>query len=135
MRSHRGDLRLSNPDWNEYELLRAIRWLRAMLAADTDVTRLKRVQTVLDAVAEGTAGAFGDECFPRDGAPLRARARGRPRIHHRVRRRAGVAAYRYPFTWVTVRELWAAMDTTDADSGQTRRDESGRAGATTRAQR
>jgi hypothetical protein len=31
MRSHRGDLRLSNPDWNEYELLGAIRWLRAML--------------------------------------------------------------------------------------------------------
>jgi hypothetical protein len=30
MRSHRGDLRLSNPDWNEYELLGAIRWLRAM---------------------------------------------------------------------------------------------------------
>ena len=42
-----------------------------------------------------------------------------------------VAAYRYPFTWVTVRELWAAMDTIDADSGQTRgfllvrRDETG----------
>ena len=33
MRSHRGDLRLSNPDWNEYELLGGIRWLRAMLAA------------------------------------------------------------------------------------------------------
>jgi hypothetical protein len=33
MRSHRGDLRLSNPDWNEYELLAGIRWLRAMLAA------------------------------------------------------------------------------------------------------
>ena len=30
---------------------------------DTDVTRLKRVQTVLDAVAEGTSGAFGDEFF------------------------------------------------------------------------
>ena len=33
MRSHRGDLRLSDPDWNEYEPLGAIRWLRAMLAA------------------------------------------------------------------------------------------------------
>ena len=33
MRSHRGDLRLSNPDWTEYELLGGIRWLRAMLAA------------------------------------------------------------------------------------------------------
>ena len=33
MRSHRGELRLSNPDWNDYELLGAIRWLRAMLAA------------------------------------------------------------------------------------------------------
>jgi hypothetical protein len=31
-----------------------------------------------------------------------------------------VAAYRYPFTWVPLRELWAAMDTVDADSGQTR---------------
>jgi hypothetical protein len=31
-----------------------------------------------------------------------------------------VASYRYPFTWVTVRELWAAMDTVDTDSGQTR---------------
>ena len=31
-----------------------------------------------------------------------------------------VAAHRYPFTWVTVRELWAAMDTIDTDSGQTR---------------
>jgi hypothetical protein len=33
MRSHRDDLRLSNPDWNEYEVLGDIRWLRAMLAA------------------------------------------------------------------------------------------------------
>jgi hypothetical protein len=33
MRSYRGDLRLSNPDWNEAELLGGIRWLRAMLAA------------------------------------------------------------------------------------------------------
>jgi len=34
-----------------------------MVGLDTDVTRLKRVQTVLDAVAEGTAGAFGDDFF------------------------------------------------------------------------
>ena len=34
-----------------------------MVGLDTDVTRLKRVQTVLDAVAEGTSGAFGDEFF------------------------------------------------------------------------
>ena len=34
-----------------------------LVGLDTDVTRLKRVQTVLDAVAEGTAGAFGDEFF------------------------------------------------------------------------
>jgi PAS domain S-box-containing protein len=34
-----------------------------MVGLDTDVTRLKRVQTVLDAVADGTAGAFGDEFF------------------------------------------------------------------------
>jgi PAS domain S-box-containing protein len=34
-----------------------------LVGLDTDVTRLKRVQTVLDAVAEGTSGAFGDEFF------------------------------------------------------------------------
>jgi PAS domain S-box-containing protein len=34
-----------------------------LVGIDTDVTRLKRVQTVLDAVAEGTAGAFGEEFF------------------------------------------------------------------------
>jgi hypothetical protein len=33
LRSQRRDLRLSNPDWNEYELPGGIRWLRAMLAA------------------------------------------------------------------------------------------------------
>jgi PAS domain S-box-containing protein len=35
-----------------------------LVGLDTDVTRLKRVQTVLDAVAEGTAGAFGKDFFP-----------------------------------------------------------------------
>jgi PAS domain S-box-containing protein len=34
-----------------------------MVGVDTDVTRLKRVQTVLDAVAEGTSGAYGDDFF------------------------------------------------------------------------
>src|SRR3982751_523228 len=34
-----------------------------LVGLDTDVTRLKRVQTVLDAVAEGTSGAYGDEFF------------------------------------------------------------------------
>jgi len=34
-----------------------------LVGLDTDVTRLKRVQTVLDAVAEGTAGAFGEDFF------------------------------------------------------------------------
>jgi PAS domain S-box-containing protein len=34
-----------------------------MVGLDTDVTRLKRVQTVLDAVVEGTAGAHGDAFF------------------------------------------------------------------------
>jgi PAS domain S-box-containing protein len=34
-----------------------------MVGLDTDVTRLKRVQTVLDAIAEGTAGAFGSDFF------------------------------------------------------------------------
>jgi len=34
-----------------------------LVGLDTDVTRLKRVQTVLDAVAEGTSGAFGPAFF------------------------------------------------------------------------
>jgi PAS domain S-box-containing protein len=34
-----------------------------VIGLDTDVTRLRRVQTVLDAVAEGTAGAFGERFF------------------------------------------------------------------------
>jgi PAS domain S-box-containing protein len=34
-----------------------------MIGLDTDVTQLKRVQTVLDAVAEGTSGAHGDRFF------------------------------------------------------------------------
>ena len=34
-----------------------------MVGLDTDVTRLRRVQTVLDAVADGTAGAFGEHFF------------------------------------------------------------------------
>jgi len=34
-----------------------------LVGVDTDVTRLKRVQTVLDEVAEGTATAFGDRFF------------------------------------------------------------------------
>lgn len=34
-----------------------------MLGLDTDVTRLRRVQTVLDAVAAGTSGAFGERFF------------------------------------------------------------------------
>ena len=34
-----------------------------MIGSDTDVTRLKRVQAVLDAVADGTAGHFGADFF------------------------------------------------------------------------
>jgi PAS domain S-box-containing protein len=34
-----------------------------LVGLDTDVTRLKRVQTVLDAVTEGTSGAFGAAFF------------------------------------------------------------------------
>jgi PAS domain S-box-containing protein len=34
-----------------------------MVGLDTDVTRLKRMETVLDAVASGTAGAFGERFF------------------------------------------------------------------------
>ena len=35
-----------------------------MVGLDTDVTRLKRVLTVLDAVADGTAGTLGEKFFP-----------------------------------------------------------------------
>jgi PAS domain S-box-containing protein len=35
-----------------------------LVGLDTDVTKLKRVQAVLDAVAEGTTGAFGKDFFP-----------------------------------------------------------------------
>lgn len=34
-----------------------------VIGLDTDITRVKRVQAVLDAVADGTAGAFGDRFF------------------------------------------------------------------------
>jgi PAS domain S-box-containing protein len=34
-----------------------------MVGVDTDVTRLRRVQTVLDAVADGTAGAYGERFY------------------------------------------------------------------------
>lgn len=34
-----------------------------MVGLDTDVTRVKRVESVLDAVARGTAGAFGESFF------------------------------------------------------------------------
>jgi PAS domain S-box-containing protein len=34
-----------------------------LIGLDTDVTRLRRVQSILDAVAEGTAGAFGERFF------------------------------------------------------------------------
>lgn len=35
-----------------------------MVGMDSDVTRLKRMQAVLDAVADGTAGAYGERFFP-----------------------------------------------------------------------
>ena len=44
MRWHRGDLRLPNPDWTEYELLGGIRWLRAMLAASCGAREAGTVQ-------------------------------------------------------------------------------------------
>lgn len=31
-----------------------------------------------------------------------------------------VATYKYPYTWVSISSLWSAMNTVDADSGQTR---------------
>jgi PAS domain S-box-containing protein len=34
-----------------------------VIGLDTDITRVKRVQAVLDAVADGTAGAFGERFF------------------------------------------------------------------------
>jgi PAS domain S-box-containing protein len=35
-----------------------------MVGMDSDVTRLKRMQAVIDAVADGTAGAYGERFFP-----------------------------------------------------------------------
>ena len=35
-----------------------------IVGVDTDVTRVKRMQTVLDALADGTANAYGDDFFP-----------------------------------------------------------------------
>lgn len=35
-----------------------------IVGVDTDVTRVKRMQTVLDALADGMADAYGDEFFP-----------------------------------------------------------------------
>jgi PAS domain S-box-containing protein len=35
-----------------------------MVGLDTDVSRVKRLQTVLDVLADGTAGAYGDAFFP-----------------------------------------------------------------------
>lgn len=34
-----------------------------MVGLDTDVTRLRRMQALLDAVADGTSGAFGERFF------------------------------------------------------------------------
>ena len=57
MRSHRGDLRLSNPDWNEYELLGGIRWLRAMLAASCGA---RPAAALVDAAAADRAHPIGN---------------------------------------------------------------------------
>jgi len=57
MRSHRGDLRLSNPDWNEYELLGGIRWLRAMLAASCGA---RPAAAPVDAAAADRAHPIGN---------------------------------------------------------------------------
>ena len=56
MRSHRGDLRLSNPDWNEYELFGGIRWPRAMLAASCGA---RPAAAPVDAAAADRADPIG----------------------------------------------------------------------------
>lgn len=65
------ELRLLHKDGSvRWVLSRAVALRRAsgapyrIVGQDTDVTRLKHVQMVLDAVAEGTAGAFGERFFP-----------------------------------------------------------------------
>jgi hypothetical protein len=57
MRSPRGDLRLSNPDWNEYELFGGIRWLRAMLAASCGP---RPAAAPVDAAAADRANQIGN---------------------------------------------------------------------------
>ena len=65
------EMRLVHKDGSvRWVLSRAVAIRRAsgapyrMVGLDTDVTRLKRVLTVLDAVADGTAGALGEKFFP-----------------------------------------------------------------------
>jgi PAS domain-containing protein len=65
-----GELRLKHKDGSlRWVLTRGVALRHAsgtpyrMVGLDTDVTRVKRVETILDAVARGTAGAFGEAFF------------------------------------------------------------------------
>jgi PAS domain S-box-containing protein len=65
-----GELRLKHKDGSQrWVLTRGVALRHAsgtpyrMVGLDTDVTRVKRVETILDAVARGTAGAFGEAFF------------------------------------------------------------------------
>jgi PAS domain S-box-containing protein len=65
-----GELRLKHKDGSlHWVLTRGVALRHAsgtpyrMVGLDTDVTRLKRVETVLDAVVRGTSGAFGEAFF------------------------------------------------------------------------
>ncbi len=60
-----------------------------VVGLDTDVTQVKHIQTVLEAMVEGTAASFGPDFFSQYGAALCARARRRLRFHHRMRRPPG----------------------------------------------
>ena len=69
-RRFEGELRLKHKDGTlRWVLTRGVALRHAsgtpyrMVGLDTDVTRLKRVETILDAVARGTADAFGEAFF------------------------------------------------------------------------
>jgi len=76
MRSHRGDLRLSNPDWNE--LLGGIRWLlrdtknrsdhKPLLSTDMDARKTLRWIRLYFAIG----GRRSSPCASRDSARRRA---------------------------------------------------------------
>jgi PAS domain-containing protein len=76
-----------------------------LVGLDTDVTRLKPGADGPRRGRRGDLGCLRPAVLPGHGAPLRPRARGRSRLHHRVRRR--------PATRVRTLAVWAANGPAD----------------------